>query len=596
MRFGIFYEHQLPRPWDGDSEERLIRDALEQVELADRVGIDNVWEVEHHFLEEYSHSSAPEVFLAAASQRTERIRLGHGIVQIPTPFNHPARVAERIGMLDLVSGGRVEFGTGESSSQAELGAFGVDRETKRAQWEESLDAITRMFVEDPFAGYDGQWLSMPPRGVHPKPKQKPHPPLWVACSRRETILLAAQKGIGALTFAFIEPEQAKEWVDEYHSILASERCVAGGFAVNPKVAVVLPMMLHPDEQTAIERGIDGAHFFGFSLAYYYVFGQHTPGVSNVWDEFQAKRADYGFAREIINADDAPLGVRVLQQGLGSLRGAIGTPAQVRDLIERYERVGVDQVIFVQQAGRNRHEDICESIELFGKEVLPHFTDGREEREAAKRERLAEACERALARREPARTADPGYLIEPTGEPRPAQVIAAARQVSANGAGAATADGATSRRRAALAQRLTEMGESAFARFVRGRSDAALERTVGSNPGLRIIFKSMERSFVPEMANGFTGDIQYELTRTANGRAPGDARVWVVHIRGSQAVAEPGHSEKPSVTFKASVPTFARIAAGQLHPAKAILEGDMEVYGDYQVAMRLPEMFGQQLLV
>ncbi len=350
MRFGIFYEHQLPRPWAEDSEERLIRDALEQVELADRAGIDTVWEVEHHFLEEYSHSSAPEVFLAAASQRTERIRLGHGIVQIPAPFNHPARVAERIGMLDLVSGGRVEFGTGESSSQAELGGFGVEREAKRAQWEESLDAITRMFVEEPFAGYDGQWLSMPPRGVHPKPKQKPHPPLWVACSRRETILLAAKKGIGALTFAFIEPEQAKEWVDEYHAIIASDECVPGGFAVNPKVAVVLPMMMHPDEATAIERGIDGAHFFGFSLAHYYVFGQHTPGVTNVWDEFQEKRADYGFAREIINADDGPLGVKILQQGLGSLRGAIGTPEQVTDLIERYERAGVDQVIFVQQAG------------------------------------------------------------------------------------------------------------------------------------------------------------------------------------------------------------------------------------------------------
>src|SRR6266498_1173516 len=185
MRFGIFYEHQLPRPWAPTDEHRLLKDALEQVELADKVGIDYVWEVEHHFLEEYSHSSAPEVFLAAASQRTSNIRLGHGIVQIPPGFNHPARVAERIATLDLVSGGRVEFGTGESSSQAELGGFGVRREDKRAQWEESLDAITRMFVEEPFAGFDGTWTSMPPRNVIPKPLQKPHPPLWVACSRRE---------------------------------------------------------------------------------------------------------------------------------------------------------------------------------------------------------------------------------------------------------------------------------------------------------------------------------------------------------------------------------------------------------------------------
>src|SRR3954468_9214211 len=164
MRFGIFYEHQNPRPWEEErAEHRLLKDALAQVELADRLGFDYVWEVEHHFLEEYSHSSAPEVFLAAAAARTERIRLGHGIVQIPPPFNHPARVAERIATLDLVSGGRVDFGTGESSSQAELGGFGVTRETKREQWDEALDAIARMFVEEPFAGYEGDFFSMPPR-------------------------------------------------------------------------------------------------------------------------------------------------------------------------------------------------------------------------------------------------------------------------------------------------------------------------------------------------------------------------------------------------------------------------------------------------
>src|SRR3954467_2519398 len=131
MRFGIFYEHQMPRPWEDGAQERLLTDALDQIELADRVGFDYVWEVEHHFLEEYSHSSAPEGFLAAASQRTKRIRLGHGIVQLPPEVNHPARIAERVATLDLISGGRVEFGTGESSSGAELGGFGVPREEKR---------------------------------------------------------------------------------------------------------------------------------------------------------------------------------------------------------------------------------------------------------------------------------------------------------------------------------------------------------------------------------------------------------------------------------------------------------------------------------
>jgi alkanesulfonate monooxygenase SsuD/methylene tetrahydromethanopterin reductase-like flavin-dependent oxidoreductase (luciferase family) len=398
MRFGIFYEHQLPRPWGNDGEHRLIQHALEQVELADRVGIDSVWEVEHHFLEEYSHSSASGVFLGAASQRTKRIRLGFGILPLPPGYQHPARVAETAAMLDLVSGGRVELGTGETSSGAELEGFGVDRETKRAQWEELMPVVARMMVEEPFAGVDGRFLSMPPRNVVPKPLQKPHPPLWVACSRRETIRLAARWGIGALSFSFVEPEEARAWVDEYHQIIDSERCVPGGFAVNPQVAVVLPMMCAPDEAQAIERGIDGAHFFGYSLAHYYVFGEHRPARTNVYEEFLQRRDDVGFARSIINADDSPLGVRVLEQGIGSLRGAVGSPAQVRDLCRRYEQAGVDQVIFVMQAGRNRHDHICESIALFASDVMPEFAERADEADARRAERFAPAIEAARARR------------------------------------------------------------------------------------------------------------------------------------------------------------------------------------------------------
>jgi alkanesulfonate monooxygenase SsuD/methylene tetrahydromethanopterin reductase-like flavin-dependent oxidoreductase (luciferase family) len=408
VKFGIFYEHQLPRPWEAGDEHKLLKDALDQVELADRLGFDTVWEVEHHFLEEYSHSSAPEVFLAAASQRTSRIRLGHGIVQLPFNFNHTARVAERVATLDLVSDGRVEFGTGESSSEAELGGFLVDRETKREQWEEALDAVTRMFVEEPFAGYQGRFFDMPPRNVVPKPLQKPHPPLWVACSRRETIHMAATKGIGALSFSFIEPDEARGWVDDYYATIASEACVPGGFAVNPQVACVVPMMVHHDEATAIERGIDGGHFFGYSLLHYYVFGDHKPGVTDVWEDFQQNRANWGFSKEIASQTGQPLGAKLYEHGLGSLRGAVGTPDQLKELIRGYEDAGVDQLIFVSQAGRNRHEDICESLELFAREVMPEFQDREEQREKEKAERLAPAIEAALARREPPRPAPDGY--------------------------------------------------------------------------------------------------------------------------------------------------------------------------------------------
>ena len=577
VRFGLFYEHQVPRSAGFEiDEEKLLADALDQIELADGLGFDYVWEVEHHFLEEYSHSSAPEVFLAAVSQRTERIRLGHGIIQVPPAVNHPARVAERVATLDLVSGGRVELGTGEGSSQIELGGFEIDRDSKRAQWQESLDAITRMFVEEPFAGYEGEFVSMPPRNVVPKPKQRPHPPLWVACSRRETIQLAARNGIGALSFSFVEPEAAKEWVDSYYALIDSEECVPAGFAVNPNFAVVLPLMCHADEATAIERGIDGAHFFGFSLAYYYAFGEHRPGRSDIWREFNERRDEVGFSRRIVTPDDAPLGVKLLQEGLGSLRGAIGTPEQIVDLVERYEAAGVDQVIFVSQAGANRHEHICESLELFAAEVMPRFAGRAAEREAAKRERLAAACERALARRAPARESDPGYVVRGDGEPWEPRRRAVSGAAGANGS------------RAFPGRELVERaGEAALARLVRGRSDAQLHRLFDRGPGLPVIFRGMESALVPERAEGIAAEIQYEL------RGRSGTLGWVVAIADGKARVRRGSSPDAAVTMRASVPDFVRIVSREAFAPKLLLEGRVEVEGDYLLAGRLDEIFGGQ---
>src|SRR5436853_7087463 len=199
MKFGIFYELQLPRPWGPDSELNLYHNALDQLELADRLGYDFAWEVEHHFLEEYSHSPAPEVFLAAASQRTRQIRLAHGIMQLTTV--HPARCAERIAALDLVSNGRVEFGTGESASITELEPFGVNFDEKRAIWEEGLRAVIPMLTQDRVE-HHGKYFDMPLRNVVPKPVQKPHPPLWVACPALETTEMAGPPGPGAPAVPF----------------------------------------------------------------------------------------------------------------------------------------------------------------------------------------------------------------------------------------------------------------------------------------------------------------------------------------------------------------------------------------------------------
>jgi alkanesulfonate monooxygenase SsuD/methylene tetrahydromethanopterin reductase-like flavin-dependent oxidoreductase (luciferase family) len=412
VKFGIFYEHQLPRPWTDNSELDLITDALDQIELADRLGIQYVWEVEHHFLEEYSHSSAPEVFLAAASQRTETIRLGHGIVQTAPGYNHPARVAERIAMLDLVSKGRVEFGTGESSSEAELGGFGIDKARKREAWLEGLEVAVRCMTETPFGGVEGEFVNMPPRNVVPKPVQKPHPPLWVACSRRDTILLAAEKGIGALSFAFVEPEDARQWVADYERVL-HDRCVPVGLTVNPQVACVTPMMCARREEDALARGLEGGNFFGYSLAHFYVFGEHVPATTDVWSEFLERRDKMGYSPEAaLAAEREVLGAKAAAGDRTGLRGAIGTPEQLREFLRRYEEAGVDQLIFVMQAGKNRHEDIMESLELFGSEVLPEFAERDGAAEKAKRARFEPVVEQALARRvrnDP--VMDPAYTMQ-----------------------------------------------------------------------------------------------------------------------------------------------------------------------------------------
>jgi alkanesulfonate monooxygenase SsuD/methylene tetrahydromethanopterin reductase-like flavin-dependent oxidoreductase (luciferase family) len=376
MKFGIFYEHQLPRPWGEDAELNLFQEALDQVELADRIGIDFAWEVEHHFLDEYSHSSAPEVFLAACSQRTSRIRLGHGIMLMPAPYNHPARCAERIATLDLVSRGRVEFGTGESSSLLELGGYRVPIAEKREMWLEAVEQTANMLAMDPYPGYQGKYFEMPCRNVLPKPVQRPHPPLWVACSNRETIHLAARLGIGALTFAFVDPDEAKYWVDDYYTTLEKE-CTPIGHAINPNIAMVTGFSCHPDRDEAVRRGLDGFRFFGYALGHHYAFGVHKPGRTDIWQNFEAAKAS------------------LPQQGQ---RRGIGTPDELRAHLRKFADVGVDQVVFIQQGGRNRHEHICESLELFAREVMPEFKEGEEERERRKLERLAPQLEKAMARK------------------------------------------------------------------------------------------------------------------------------------------------------------------------------------------------------
>jgi len=372
MKFGIFIDLQLPRPWNDGDESRLFQEALEQVELADRLGIDYVWAQEHHFLEEYCHSSAPEVFLAACSQRTKNIRLGHGIVAMSPRFNHPVRIAERIATLDIISGGRVDWGTGESGSRLELEGFGVDFVDKRAMWAEAVQETARMMCMNPYPGFEGKYFSMPHRNLVPKPLQKPHPPIWAACSNRDNVKLAAHLGMGALTFAFVNAEEAKFWVDEYYESFKT-KCMPIGQSVNPKVAMLTGFMCDQDNETAIRRGQEGAQFFAYGLGHYWRDGTHIPGLTNLWDDFKQR----------------PVSVieRMERERKKAGMGGIGSPKHLIENFAALEEAGVDQLILLHQCGNYRHEHICKSLELFAKEVLPQFKDREAKREQVKLDML-----------------------------------------------------------------------------------------------------------------------------------------------------------------------------------------------------------------
>jgi alkanesulfonate monooxygenase SsuD/methylene tetrahydromethanopterin reductase-like flavin-dependent oxidoreductase (luciferase family) len=361
VKFGIFYEHQLPRPWQEDSEYRLLHESLDQIELADRLGYDYAWEVEHHFLEEYSHSSAPEVFLGAASQRTKNIRLGHGIVQLTT--NHPARVAERVSTLDLLSHGRVEFGIGEGSSITELHPFDRRFRDKRDVWEDAVRACLPMFSNAAWE-YHGAHFDFPLRNVIPKPRQKPHPPLWVACSQLETIRMAGRRGMGALGFQFVSAEAAHAWVHAYYIAYTQHLDLLCDYDTNPNIAVVSPFMCAPTDEEALAKA-EGSSFFQFALLFYNSRPPVAPGEVNLWEEYLAYR-------------DSPEGQRA------RLGGLIGSPETIRERLRKFEASNVDQVILLNQSGKNTHADICSSLELFARDVMPEFHAREDEHQEWKR--------------------------------------------------------------------------------------------------------------------------------------------------------------------------------------------------------------------
>ena len=383
----------MQRPFEGNDVDwnLLYRETLDQCELADQVGFDNLWFVEHHFLMGFSGSPCPEVMFGALSQRTKNIRIGFGVSVLPN--HHPIRVAERVAMVDQLTNGRVEFGTGRSNAYEQVGQ-GIDPRETRERWEEAITMIPQIWQSDEFS-WEGKFWNVPPRRGLPKPFQKPHPRMYLACTQTESFRLAAQKGIGVLSSASYAVDILKEHVKVYRDAIKDADPV--GAEINDYWANNVHSFCGKDDQEAKELCAESMKTF---------FGPDKPyiqGRINAYEELLESwggvpdnlKADFG--RWLRQSDDehkaqaAAAGIS-LDSGPGAARAAVaeldanvlsdrgviiaGNPESCINTIKTYEDVGVDQVMLIMQTETIPHDRVMESIELYGKEVIPAFAEAK----------------------------------------------------------------------------------------------------------------------------------------------------------------------------------------------------------------------------
>lgn len=360
MKFGLLYEMETPRPWNAMSEYNVYWQALAQIELADRIGIDYVWEVEHHFLEEYSHSSAPEVFYGALSQRTKNIRIAHGVRLLPFNFNNPIKVAEQAAVLDILSNGRMELGTGRSTTAQELDGFSVDYDRTRQEVREALDIIVKAWTDE-ILEYNGKLIKVPPRRVVPKPIQKPHPAMWMACVAPDSYQMAGDRGMGALSFS-LNFEQVQKSMEAYHKSFANRTDQVGQVPNEAFAGLIICHVVENKEEEAI--GLDGARWFMHNVA-------------KLFEPLMTKNKlySYEYLRNLMAMDMDPKDTpdaKLKQHHMV----VVGNPDEVNRKLEAFERSGMEQVIMFKQAGRIPHQNIMKSLRLIAKHVLPHFNPHR----------------------------------------------------------------------------------------------------------------------------------------------------------------------------------------------------------------------------
>ena len=368
MKFALFYEIPVPRPWGDDSEMVAYQNTLEQAIAGDRFGWHAFWTVEHHFLQEYSHCSNPEVLYGAIASRTERIRLGYGVRLMPKPYNHPVRTAESVAVLDLLSGGRVDLGTGRSATRAELEGFGIDPAESRRMWQEAIEHVVGCWTNEEHE-FSGEFWQMPRRRVQPKPWQKPHPPLWGATTSDEGHAQVGDLGLGLCSFAVgLPPAEVKRKIDIYRDAVGRCSTPIGAF-VHDQAATFTMAICAPDRDQAIAEARE-------SFEWYPKTGARQIATLTDWmAERNEGLGTYAYAADMKKTDDEGLlDLLNLEYLIDANACVLGTPEECIEACRQYEAAGVDLLLCLVNPYKVPHESVMQTIELMGTEVIPAFAD------------------------------------------------------------------------------------------------------------------------------------------------------------------------------------------------------------------------------
>ncbi len=370
MKFSMIYEAQIADPTP-EEERRTLLEMVEQAEALDRFGFDNIWAVEHTSLTQYAHMSTPETFLAFVAARTKRIGIGHGVVCLMPAMNHPIKVAERIAMLDILSNGRVHFGVGKGGSQQEAGAFGYELAELQPIIDEAMYLIPKIMA-DGHVEHHGQFIDIPARPVHPQPLQTPHPPIYMATTRPDSLRMAGSRGIGALVMGFGGPDDIAEKSRVYREAWNSRKPEDQvGFRPIQHLAALCPTIVSRDRELARRVGLRGQRFFAEALAHWYQ-GLPKPTAYDLdADEHLAALKQLEQEKfAIIGADKIAL--HTDHGYFEEVKDAYGTPEDCIAYVQRLLDAGADEILFLSQMGGVPHERIMETIELIGTQVIPHF--------------------------------------------------------------------------------------------------------------------------------------------------------------------------------------------------------------------------------